>query len=61
MAKHEVVAAVAPKLLPALFQRPKTGFTVPVHEWIRGGAVVGERGLRGWARQVHANFAKWRP
>ena len=61
LAKRDVVAAAAPKLPSMLFARPKTGFSVPVHEWIRGGAVSGERGLRGWARQVHAHFCKGRP
>lgn len=58
ISKREIVAAAAPGLPPALFARPKTGFSVPVHEWIQNGSVSGERGLRGWARQVHAHFAE---
>lgn len=36
-----------------ILNRPKTGFSIPVHEWteIRGGA-TGKRGLRGWASLV---------
>jgi asparagine synthase (glutamine-hydrolysing) len=45
------------KLPAAVLDRPKTGFVVPVRDWIAGGAQGGgERGLRGWARQVHAAF-----
>lgn len=47
--------------LPArILNRRKTGFTVPVRDWLlksfdpRPGA---ERGLRGWARQVYSMFA----
>ena len=36
----------------AVLDRPKTGFAVPVREWLHGGA-GGERGLRGWARDVY--------
>jgi len=54
--KRDVVATAAPRLPRELLDRPKTGFSVPVHEWIQSGAVPGERGLRGWARQVHGHF-----
>ncbi len=43
--------------LPAeIVNRHKTGFSVPVREWLMqdGGRQRGERGLRGWARQVMA-------
>ena len=50
--------AQAPKLLlPAqILQRGKTGFSVPVREWLlEGEEGVGEdRGLRGWAKHVCA-------
>ncbi len=50
IAKAEVAARVAPALPPAVLHRPKTGFVVPVREWLAqdSGAVRG-RGLRGWA------------
>ena len=44
--------------LPAeILNRCKTGFSVPVREWLtqNGGRQVGERGLRGWAREVYAH------
>ncbi|MEQ8207536.1 MAG: asparagine synthase C-terminal domain-containing protein, partial [Woeseia sp.] len=37
----------------AVLNRPKTGFFVPVHEWLQADAGSGERGLRGWARHVY--------
>lgn len=46
--------------LPAEFvDRPKTGFAVPVPRWLAeaGATGGGERGLRGWAREVARAFA----
>lgn len=46
------LAATPPKPLPReIVHRPKTGFSVPVRDWI-GGEGTAERGLRGWARVV---------
>ncbi|MDA0674895.1 MAG: asparagine synthase (glutamine-hydrolyzing) [Proteobacteria bacterium] len=47
------------KPLPdAVLNRPKTGFSVPVRDWMQAGAGDGggERGLRGWARTVYGAF-----
>ncbi len=47
------------KPLPeAVLNRAKTGFAVPMRDWMRGGAEDGggERGLRGWARTVYGAF-----
>jgi asparagine synthase (glutamine-hydrolysing) len=44
--------------LPAeILSRRKTGFAVPVREWLMqaGGQHSGERGLRSWAREVYAH------
>ena len=35
----------------AVLNRPKTGFYIPVREWLMGDG-DGERGLRGWSRMV---------
>jgi asparagine synthase (glutamine-hydrolysing) len=47
----------------AVLERPKTGFSVPIRQWIREGEKTknaenqtGERGLRGWAKQVYGEF-----
>ncbi len=56
--KAEIAAAVAPTLPAAVLKRPKTGFSVPVRDWLMSDqSRHHERGLRGWARFVHANFA----
>ena len=48
--------ATAPtKLLPdSVLDRPKTGFLVPIRDWLATDAGVPERGLRGWARMVYS-------
>jgi asparagine synthase (glutamine-hydrolysing) len=57
--KRALGATPKPPLPPAILDRPKTGFVVPVREWLMGGSTpeAGLRGLRGWARQVHREFA----
>ena len=47
----QMMARTPPKALPdAVLSRPKTGFFVPVPQWMTGR----ERGWRGWAREVFA-------
>ena len=56
--KAELAAVTAPQLPQALLKRPKTGFSVPVREWIKpAGAASQARGLRGWAQSVYREFA----
>ncbi len=50
------MASTPPVPLPdEVLARPKTGFAVPVRDWIMGGrgGTGAERGMRGWARQVY--------
>jgi asparagine synthetase B (glutamine-hydrolysing) len=49
-----IAQALAPQLPRALLSKLKTGFTIPVRDWLLGDqAEVKERGLRGWARHIH--------
>jgi asparagine synthase (glutamine-hydrolysing) len=51
------LAATPKKALPnAVVERKKTGFTVPMREWMveKEGARHTDRGLRGWAKYVYA-------
>ena len=54
--KRDMADTPRTKLPDAVRNRAKTGFVVPVRDWIMGeaGAAPAQRGLRGWARMVHA-------
>lgn len=53
--KQDMAHTPALSLPDALFQRDKTGFTVPVRQWLleQQDDPDAERGLRGWARHVY--------
>ncbi len=49
----QAMAATPDRALPAeVLNRPKSGFSVPVRDWLEGGGPR-ERGLRGWAKRVY--------
>ena len=54
--KDTMARAGRPMLPAAVLDRPKTGFTTPVRDWLLddGTASASDRGLRGWARAVYA-------
>ncbi|MBC8790374.1 MAG: asparagine synthase (glutamine-hydrolyzing) [Tagaea sp. CACIAM 22H2] len=56
--KRDLGATPRPPLPPEILDRPKTGFVVPVREWLMGDSSpeAAQRGLRGWAHQVHRAF-----
>jgi asparagine synthase (glutamine-hydrolysing) len=55
--KRDLINLPACALPPPLVNRAKTGFRVPVQDWIsKGDRVPRERGLRGWARRLAAEF-----
>lgn len=59
--KRQIAQHLAPQLPASVLDKPKTGFSVPVRDWLAprqpAGAAQG-RGLRGWANVVHGQFAK---
>jgi asparagine synthase (glutamine-hydrolysing) len=55
--KHDLAATPAKPLPTAAHLRPKTGFAIPVREWIFDqDGQSGERGLRGWAKRIYGSF-----
>ncbi|CCQ72029.1 asparagine synthase (glutamine-hydrolyzing) [Magnetospira sp. QH-2] len=57
--KQDMAATPEPALPQAVRERPKTGFQVPVRDWLSGQSEAGnadDRGLRGWAREVYDRF-----
>ena len=57
--KREMAISCWPELPPELLGRPKSGFSVPVRDWLmRNGHGGAERGLRGWARLVYRLYAQ---
>lgn len=48
--KRDMALCASPALPDSILNRPKTGFSVPVAQWL------GETSLRGWAKRVHAGF-----
>ncbi len=61
--KRDLAQTPIARLPASILSRPKTGFSIPVREWLatvpddRATAGRGsERGLRGWARVVYGEF-----
>ena len=55
LTKRAVAQALAPQLPRELLRKPKTGFSVPVQDWLMGDlAATKERGYRGWARHLYS-------
>jgi asparagine synthase (glutamine-hydrolysing) len=54
--KRYLPASPSKPLPRAVFTRPKTGFSVPLRQWVLGGERGGkgsEFGMRGWARRLY--------
>lgn len=60
LGKHSMALTPKEPLPDAILNRPKTGFTTPVRQWMleEGLVSAGDRGLRGWAKQVYANYGE---
>jgi asparagine synthase (glutamine-hydrolysing) len=58
--KFDMAQAARPNLPSKLLYRPKTGFFVPIREWLIAGSELQqeERGLRGWAKMVYKSFSE---
>ena len=56
--KRDMADCLRQPLPDAVLNRQKTGFFIPVREWLNGDGTssAGERGLRGWSRQVYGEF-----
>ena len=58
--KRDLAGTPKKKLPDAIVHRRKTGFTIPVRDWLlhsQGASQTSaDRGLRGWARRIHAAF-----
>jgi asparagine synthase (glutamine-hydrolysing) len=50
------LAACSERIIDRVKNRKKTGFTTPVRQWLLDAGVTADRGLRGWATQVHSRF-----
>ena len=55
LGKRDLAACAGPRLQISS-ERPKTGFTTPVRNWVTKANVNQPRGLRGWAAEVHRRF-----
>lgn len=62
--KQDMAAAPALPLPQTILHRPKSGFSVPIYEWLQkspptgasGQASAHEHGHRGWAKRVYAEY-----
>jgi asparagine synthase (glutamine-hydrolysing) len=57
--KADLAAVPAGGLPPEIASKPKTGFEVPVRDWLRRGrgtTATADRGLRDWGRVIHGSF-----
>lgn len=54
-AKSDLARTVQKPLPESVLHRPKTGFFIPVRQWL-GGAEAGESSLRGWAKMLYRRF-----
>ena len=55
--KRMVARTVAPELPNAVLERPKTGFAVPIHQWLNPDAAHSVSNYRGWGRHLYASVA----
>jgi asparagine synthase (glutamine-hydrolysing) len=66
--KRDMAAAASPLITPEMLERRKTGFQIPVRDWLtpeistygrlQPRHQLRSRGLRGWAREVYSHFVQ---
>jgi asparagine synthase (glutamine-hydrolysing) len=56
--KRSIARTVAPQLPAAVLDRPKTGFAVPIHQWLNPGAALSLGHHRGWGQQLYKHFTE---
>jgi asparagine synthase (glutamine-hydrolysing) len=67
-AKRDMALTPSRRLPASILNRPKTGFTVPVRDWLLQADQKSpiqsqkpdERGLRGWSKQVYSHFVSFK-
>jgi asparagine synthase (glutamine-hydrolysing) len=56
--KQDMAATPVKPMPSSVLEKGKTGFSIPVREWISGNwSKTGERGLRGWLRLLYSRKA----
>tara|TARA_B100000315_G_scaffold260554_1_gene322856 strand:- start:4877 stop:6664 length:1788 start_codon:yes stop_codon:yes gene_type:complete len=56
--KQDMARSPATALPDSVLNRPKTGFYIPVREWLQGeeSEAGSERGVRGWAKSIYQDL-----
>jgi asparagine synthase (glutamine-hydrolysing) len=60
--KRVMTYTLARPLPAAVLNRRKTGFVIPIREWlVKDKSIIGTRGLRGWAKHIYVKFREITP
>jgi asparagine synthase (glutamine-hydrolysing) len=56
--KHKIAQAVNPFIPESILNRQKTGFTVPINQFINSKSIKKKNDYRNWAKLVYEEFTK---
>jgi asparagine synthase (glutamine-hydrolysing) len=56
--KHKIAQAVNPFIPESILNRQKTGFTVPINQFINSKSIKKKNDYRTWAKLVYEEFTK---
>ena len=57
--KSEIAASLDASIPATLIKKPKTGFSIPVRDWlVKDQSSYHDRGMRGWARVIHQSYSR---